>query len=328
MKFDIVVVTYKRSSNLARCLQSLIDDHRVQKIIVVVNGEDSESELIARSLSAIEVLSLKNSVTPGEARNLGVKMTSSPLIYFIDDDAALVSGMVTRALDFFQNHPDAMVLGGPDLPFPNAPFLEYTTALAQRSPLATASTRYRHGEFQETIPRVASERELILCNLWIKKEAIDRVGGFDPRFARNEENVWLAKASSLKLALWYDPGLIVHHRKKPLGPELSHAVVKSGHFRMQALLLNGKTGDFPYLAPLAFLFYLIALVLFPISSFPLKAYLILNLFCALNLVMRRQHPHSRLGLLPAVMAAQALITLSYGIGLLTGLLVRMKPEQN
>ncbi len=86
-----VVVTYNSASVIEACLRSLQD---VAEVVVVDNGSADETCRIAgRRGGAVRLIA--NGVNQGfaAAANQGVKASSSPLVLFLNPDAAVTSGL-------------------------------------------------------------------------------------------------------------------------------------------------------------------------------------------------------------------------------------------
>lgn len=71
--------------------------------------------------------------------------------------------------------------------------------------MGKSASRYRgRGRFRET-----DERELILCNLAVRRDAFLSLGGFDEDLFPNEENELLERLSRAGLPLAYHPAAVV-----------------------------------------------------------------------------------------------------------------------
>ncbi len=104
---DLVICTRNRPAELRRCLQSVLEQTRRPRRILVVDGSDGEeiSQLI-EELNAAEWFEEPiryARTTPGtaRARNLGISLTRNPVIHFIDDDVCLDPGYFAGILQVF-----------------------------------------------------------------------------------------------------------------------------------------------------------------------------------------------------------------------------------
>ncbi len=120
---------------------------------------------------------------PAVQRNAALKAARGELIYFLDDDSTPQRGNLRRAVSHFSN-PNVQLVGGPNLCPPDAPAREQVFAVALASWLAFGPSRARYdavGRLRET-----SEKELILCNLVARRDALQAAGGFDESSERRE----------------------------------------------------------------------------------------------------------------------------------------------
>ena len=200
----IVIVTRARSALLLSCLKSIGEASKPFsfEVLIVGNGEEVSLGSELGSLNFIPRIITTTRMTPAAARNFALPMTRGQFICFLDDDVEIPPQYFERFQATFSEYPHLDILGGPDRTVERAHWNEKAIGLTLHSPLATATTRFRHGggSIQKPIPEVSQERQLILCNLWIKRSLFVEQGHrFDERFTRNEENVLLHELRHLKM---------------------------------------------------------------------------------------------------------------------------------
>lgn len=315
---SIIIPTFQRPVFLKACLDSIFQQINEIEVIVIVNGQDLNSLELLKSYD-VKVLTT-NSVTPGEARNIAIKVAQGDIIGFLDDDIELSDNYFTNLELLIQKYPDADVLGGPDQTFLTASKLEKAIGITLTSPLATAKTNHRHLRGEVEL-HDAKEEHLILCNLWIKKAIFEiEKFYFDNRLYRNEENVLLHQLKNNNKQLIYSPNLYVFHHRKADLKKLIRAVSSSGYFRLMSFIYYPDQFSVHYLVPSIFLVYLILLVLlFPLISsslflLPLVLYVILNISLSIKLSINYQS----LVILFRIIFIHFVINISYGVGFLIG----------
>ena len=106
---------------------------------------------------------------PSAQRNAGMKAAVGELIYFLDDDSVPEPASLRRATAHFAD-PQVKMAGGPNLCPPDAPGLEQVFALVLGSWLAFGPSRARYAPVGAA--RQSSEKELILCNLVARRDAM------------------------------------------------------------------------------------------------------------------------------------------------------------
>ena len=97
------------------------DDKMIKKFSVVIALAPERDAVVLKSLEKadydkdkIEVI-IKKGLNPSENRNKGVKEAKGEIIAFIDDDAIVDENIFKNAEEFFNNHPEIDLVGGPQL---------------------------------------------------------------------------------------------------------------------------------------------------------------------------------------------------------------------
>lgn len=114
-RLGAVVIGRNESINLGRCIESL---RGCGAIVYVDSGSNDESTSIAASLGAHVIeLNLDIPFTAARARNAGFRkldslITDLEFVQFVDGDCEVVSGWITYALKFLEDHPDVAVVCG------------------------------------------------------------------------------------------------------------------------------------------------------------------------------------------------------------------------
>ncbi len=256
--FSIVIITYNRE-DLVENLLSQIE----------VQAPQSEIILIHNSNNALNIKNLENRThffvnrefsTPAMARNEALKHATRPWLVFFDDDIILPENYFLKAQQFLQNYSSVDLFGGPDQTPEASSFFQIALGLTLQSPMATAHTRLRHlrsNNEKKVIP--ASERDLILCHLWIKKELFDKHKlVFPDAYFRNEENLLIHQASMLDANILYNSDLFVYHYRKSELKSLFFAVFRSGLYRIKSFREMFSISGLLFLVPIVWLIFLIS----------------------------------------------------------------------
>jgi len=226
---------------------------------------------------------------------------------------------IAELIEAFAEHPDAAVVGGPNLTPPDDPPFAQLAGEVLASRWGTGVTRARYASLRA---RPACERHLILCNLAVRRKVFDRGLRFPVLFG-GEENILLGHADRHGHLCWYVPSLWVHHRRRATLGGYIEQVHRYGRGRAQALVHAPKTFHVAYLVPVAWLSYLLALpLLVPFGAWawlPLGAYALGIGGASLRAAIARRRPAWLLGL-PALFALTHLV---YAAGLVAGLLAEL-----
>lgn len=166
----VVIPTRNRGPSVAEAAHAILRDPSDFELVVVDQSTDDRSFEALRSLSGDARLRVVRSPLRGisNARNSGVDATTAPIIAFTDDDCRPEPDWVTSMLRVFRDDPQAgMAFGRVRLP--------ETDGDAGYA----ASYVPKHRVFQGSVPLPDADLG-IGANFAIRREVLDRLGGFDP----------------------------------------------------------------------------------------------------------------------------------------------------
>jgi glycosyltransferase involved in cell wall biosynthesis len=189
MKFSVVIPTYNRPGELARCLSALagVDYPKGEfEVIVVDDGSRMDLEPVVAQYRAVLPVTLIRQLNggPGPARNYGAANASGSVFAFIDDDCEPESGWL-RAMDAAVARAPHALIGGcvrnglPDNPNSSAShqIIDFYDRHFNRDPLrahffasnniAMPADLYREvGGFDPAF-QAAEDRDL--CDRWLRR---------------------------------------------------------------------------------------------------------------------------------------------------------------
>lgn len=116
MKISVVIPTYRRPTDLARCLEALSKQTRLpDEVLVVVRDTDIETLTLLETFNLLPVQTLIVTV-PGviAAMNLGWSKAQGEIIVSTDDDAAPHSDWLAKIEAYFLSDPQIAGVGGRD----------------------------------------------------------------------------------------------------------------------------------------------------------------------------------------------------------------------
>ena len=252
--------------------------------------------------------------SPSRQRNAAVNEARGEIIYFLDDDSHVSPDCLTHCARVLEDHTVAVV-GGPSLTPSNDSLLQQLIGSALSSLLGAGAVRNRYRA--NGVTRTTTDKELILCNLAIRRNVFIDSGGFDERLYPNEENELLDRIVSHGMTLIHAPEMAIHRSQRRTLRLFIRQMFAYGRGRAQQTLIAGP-GTIIGFAPLLFLLYLIMLPFLPFTRFilaPLYTYLALVL-CFSAAAVITCGALSRALLIPLY----PLMHISNGWGLLCGLL--------
>ncbi len=282
---------------------------------------------------------------PSVQRNTALRAAKGELIYFLDDDSLPPPDNLRRALVHFSD-PKVVMVGGPNVCPADAPPLEQAFAVTMGTWLAFGPSRARYTPVGKA--RASGEKELILCNLIGRREALLAAGGFDEALYPNEENALMDELQKRGGTLLYDPEFLVHRRPRRTLGAFCKMLMNYGRGRAEQFRLHPTLGSAPNFVPPLFLLYLVLTPFLPtLLLWPLHLYVISVLaqsFASVVVDVRRLRADAAYRIhdakfeqSPLILAAPGvgwslvppLIVVShvfYGLGFWKGLFTRPQPK--
>jgi cellulose synthase/poly-beta-1,6-N-acetylglucosamine synthase-like glycosyltransferase len=141
---------------------------------------------------------------PSLQRNQALLKAKSDVILFLDDDSVIESAMIKKYIRSFEDS-RVDIIGGPAIIRHEDKVSEVLGhILSSFFLIGPSASRYSC----RGVKRRASEKELILCNLAIRKNALLDSGGFDIKLYPWEENELLNKMNKKGFESYYDPSIV------------------------------------------------------------------------------------------------------------------------
>lgn len=166
----VIVPCYNQGKFLQEALDSVLSQSLKEwELIIVDDGSSDNSAAVAKSYvakdSRIRYVYQENA-GPSAARNKGVRITSAPLIFFLDGDNLIHSELLNRGVMYMKSHTDCT--------------LYYSRAQYFGT---------RDGEF---VLNYTSYRDLLVsnsidCACIVRREDFLRIGGFDEQMRGYED---------------------------------------------------------------------------------------------------------------------------------------------
>jgi GT2 family glycosyltransferase len=199
-RVSVVVCSYNGSRTIADCLDglALVDYPDFEAIVV----DDGSTDTLAEIAAGYDVRLIRTGNHGlGAARNEGMRAATGEIVAYIDDDARAdpqwlryVAGQYLRS--------NAVAVGGPNIAPAGDGFIAEAVAHAPGGPVHVLVT--------DTVAD-----HLPGCNLTIRKDALEAIGGFDTRYRAAGDDVdvcWRLQEAGGTLA--FTPGAMVwHHRR-------------------------------------------------------------------------------------------------------------------
>ena len=219
-----VVVNYNGGALLIDCVRSILDDASAGSVeLVVVDNASSDGSItaLAAAIPEVRVVHSPGNVGYARAANLGAAATRAPIVAVCNADVTIEPGTAAAMLARFEGDATVGACGprirnqdGTDYPsarqVPSLPVAIGHGALGLWAPRNRFTVRYR--ELDADPARARDVDWLSGAAIFLRRDALDAVGGWDERYFMYMEDIDLG--GRLKRSGWrvvYEPeGSVVH----------------------------------------------------------------------------------------------------------------------
>jgi len=226
MKTVSIIIPVKEVNDYIRESLPYINklDYDLKKVEVIVLP-DKADKITGKFKFKLRIIPTGH-IFPGEKRDIGIKASKGEITAFIDDDVYPEKQWLKKAVEIFENDKNTGAVGGPAATPPNDSFLKQVSGLIYSSFMGGGGYRYRY---------MAGPRRFVddypSCNLIIRRDVLEKIGGFNTEFWPGEDTVICLKiVKDLKLRIVYDPEVFVyHHRRDFLWGHINQVVNYAAH---------------------------------------------------------------------------------------------------
>jgi len=237
----VVIPTFNRCNDLARCLVSLTQQtYHNFEILVVDNGSTDNTRNLLRKYPVRVIEDLTRNLT--HVFNTGWRNSFGQIVAWINDDAEASPSWVQNIIHELEDHPNASAVGGPTLAMHKQAIHElheisrrsrfltpigrvYETVIAENG-LFEIGRLFRSGAYSigGSLPLSTELREpitvdlLTITNMAIRKDILRNLGGFDESFLFNHADGDLfVRMRKSGYVLLFSPKVVVFHHVNPTG---------------------------------------------------------------------------------------------------------------
>ena len=173
---SVIIPTYRREDLFYKCLESLSQqDYPNNKfeIIAVYDGNDCpyDKNKLGCALKTIRNLQFFTKINGGaaKARNFAIRKTKGSLILTIDDDCIAKENWISSYVEFMSENPDLIGSGGTVVAAPPKSYIQKYIA-------------FKRLMYQPVRDNEGNIVTVITANACYRKEALDKLNGFDEDF--------------------------------------------------------------------------------------------------------------------------------------------------
>ena len=232
---SVIVCTHNGSSTIRDCLEGVEQlDYPDLEVIVVDDGSKDGTAAVAESFD-VQLIRTAN-LGLSSARNTGIGAARGDIVAFLDDDSVPDRHWLRYLVSELLENDHAGV-GGPNIPPSHARTVPQAIACGPGGPIHVLLT----DKVAEHIPG---------CNMAFWKDALEEVGGFDPRFRVAGDDVdicWSLQERGLTLG-FSAAAMVWHRSRSSLGSYLGQ---QRGYGRAEGLLERKWPGRYNRVGHLA-----------------------------------------------------------------------------
>ena len=306
---SVVVPARDAADVIGRALASALGQDRVTDVVVAAADAPTReaAEAVAARDPRVRVIENPTGRTP-DALNLAIAASRSEVVVRLDAHAELPDGYVVTAVATLARTGAANV-GGSQVPTAERGFAR-AVAAAMRSPVGAGGATYRVGG-------AAGPVDTVYLGVF-RRTALEAVGGFDPRFERNQDAELNLRLRRAGYAVWFEPRLSVAYRPRGTIRSLASQYLQYGRWRRLTVRTHPGSIAPRQLAPPLLL---AALAGAGIVSIALGSAIPLGMTAAIYvaaLILSAVVAVPALWLVPATVVAFATMHLAWGVGFLLG----------
>jgi succinoglycan biosynthesis protein ExoA len=256
----------------------------------------------------IEIL-LAEGTQPSKQRNEAARHAQGEILYFLDDDSIIFPGLFRAVVKWFCD--DRIVaVGGPAVTRQADSSLQKCFGYALGAYFGSLGMSYKFKAYGWV--KEATERDLILANLALRREVFLSTGGFNEDLYPNEENELLNRLRGQGYRFIYNAEAVVYRSQRESLVKFMGQTYNYGRGRIEHFFVNPSFFSPVFLLPLVFVLYLCSLPLVATWWYfiPLGLYVCMDLTQSVQIALERRQAHVLL-IVPLLFP---LMHISYGLG--------------
>ncbi|MCX7770584.1 MAG: glycosyltransferase [Proteobacteria bacterium] len=284
-------------------------------VIPVKPGLNPDAVLAIKELNypkdKIEIITVYGK-NPSKQRNEAVKLAKGEIIYFLDNDSMPEKDTLKRLIGHLKG--DVVLAGGPSIMPEECPFGAFLFGKTLESIFSTGASRARYKRIGKV--RLTGEKEIILCNMVMKRDIYLQFGGLNERLYPNEENELMEKLNHGGMKMVYDPDAVVIRMPRKTLKSFIKQIFNYGRGRGEQTFFYPKSFNILNFLPLLFLIYfMIAIIKGGYLLIPIIVYFTI-LFIDAFIKAFKENDFRYI----CIPFTTFLLHVTYGIGLIYGLL--------
>lgn len=243
-RVSVIMPVLNEERHLAESVRQILrqDCPAELEVVLAVGPSSDRTAEIAAALSAadprVRTVSNPSGRTP-DALNAAIAAASGEVIARVDAHAEIPQDYLRTAIETLEAT-GADNVGG-IMNAVGVTDLERAIACAMKSPLGVGGARFHTGGG-------AGEADTVYLGVF-RREALERVGGYDPHFARAQDWEMNHRIRAGGGRVWFTPDLVVTYRPRSTVGRLADQYFNYGRWRRVVSRQHPGTANARYLAP-------------------------------------------------------------------------------
>ena len=201
---SVIIVSYKVRHYIEQCVDSVLRSVPDAQIIIVDNkSSDGSVEFLTARFPQATVIANSENLGFGKANNMALAQATGRYVLFLNPDTVVAGRTIPGCMDFMDSHPEIGAVGvrmqygngcfAPEsrrsVPTPSVSFF-HMSGLGRLFPRSHVFARYHLTYFDKNQP---CRIEVVSgAYMFVRKEALDKTGGFDETFFMYGEDIDLS----------------------------------------------------------------------------------------------------------------------------------------
>lgn len=250
----VVIPCRNEAGYISRCLKSVLNQetcsHEVKVLVVDGMSDDGSREEIAGWAQADDRVNLVDNparVTP-IALNLGIRTGGAEISIILGAHAEVCEGFLEGNVKALREHPDAMCVGGV-IENVNENDMASHISLAMASRFGVGDARFRTGGKSGYVDTVAFGA--------YRREVFEKVGYFDERLVRNQDDEFNYRILRSGGRIWFDPAIRSRYYVRGSLRKLARQYFQYGYWKVFVNRLHGTVTTRRQMVPFLFILFLL-----------------------------------------------------------------------
>ncbi|GAA5219534.1 glycosyltransferase family 2 protein [Membranihabitans marinus] len=206
MDLSIIIISYNVKHYLSLCLQSVLAaTEEIEAEIIVVDNDsvDDSVSYLRHHFPRVKVLANKENIGFGKACNQAIAIAQGKIILFVNPDTVVGEKTLTESLQYLYQTPKVGALGirlidgrGQILPESKRSIPSFSSSCYKFLGLSKIfpNVDFFNGYYAPNIGYYDVDEVEVLSGAYmmIRRDVLDKVGGFDPRFFMYAEDIDLS----------------------------------------------------------------------------------------------------------------------------------------